>query len=78
MVTGGVKLEGGCVFNNNGMFVCFRNIEVMKQRLKELWKEGTQICSVPGPTGEQAKVRLYCCYISVVLMQKGIDTVQLQ
>lgn len=44
------------MFNNNGMFVCFRNIEVMKQRLKELWKEGTQICSVPGPTGEQAKV----------------------
>ncbi|CAG03527.1 unnamed protein product [Tetraodon nigroviridis] len=32
-----------------------RNIEAMKQRLKELWKEGTHICSVPGPTGEQAK-----------------------
>lgn len=30
---------------------------MMKQRLKELWKEGAHICSVPGPTGEQAKVR---------------------
>ncbi|TWW68797.1 KATNB1-like protein 1 [Takifugu flavidus] len=32
-----------------------RNIEVMKQRLKDLWKEGSRICSLPGPTGEQAK-----------------------
>lgn len=51
--------------------MCFRNIEEMKQQLKELWKEGTHICSVPGPTGEQAKVRGYCCSISVVLMKKG-------
>ncbi|XP_068433230.1 KATNB1-like protein 1 [Clinocottus analis] len=32
-----------------------RNIEVMKQRLKDLWKEGAQLCSVPGSTGELAK-----------------------
>ncbi|XP_026175183.1 KATNB1-like protein 1 isoform X2 [Mastacembelus armatus] len=32
-----------------------RNIEVMRQRLKDLWKEGTQLCLAPGPTGELAK-----------------------
>ncbi|KAF3703105.1 KATNB1-like protein 1 Katanin p80 subunit B-like 1 [Channa argus] len=32
-----------------------RNIEVMKQRLKDLWKEGTVLCLVPGATGELAK-----------------------
>ncbi|XP_056150692.1 KATNB1-like protein 1 [Lampris incognitus] len=32
-----------------------RNIEIMKQRLKDLWKEGTQLCLVPGTTGEVAK-----------------------
>uniref|UniRef100_A0A3Q0RPQ1 Katanin p80 subunit B-like 1 n=1 Tax=Amphilophus citrinellus TaxID=61819 RepID=A0A3Q0RPQ1_AMPCI len=31
------------------------NMEVMKQRLKELWKEGTRLCLVPGSTGELAK-----------------------
>lgn len=44
----GVSSRGGVVF--------LRNIEVMKQRLKDLWKEGSRICSLPGPTGEQAKV----------------------
>lgn len=34
----------------------YRNIEVMKQRLKDLWKEGAHICLVPGSTGELAKV----------------------
>uniref|UniRef100_A0A3B4EY13 Katanin p80 subunit B-like 1 n=1 Tax=Pundamilia nyererei TaxID=303518 RepID=A0A3B4EY13_9CICH len=34
-----------------------RNMEVMKQRLKDLWKEGTRLCLVPGTTGELAKVR---------------------
>lgn len=29
----------------------------MKQRLQDLWKEGTQLCLVPGTTGELAKVR---------------------
>ncbi|KAI3363665.1 hypothetical protein L3Q82_001293 [Scortum barcoo] len=32
-----------------------RNIEVMKQRLKDLWKEGARLCVVPGSTGELAK-----------------------
>ncbi|KAJ4928971.1 hypothetical protein JOQ06_004593 [Pogonophryne albipinna] len=32
-----------------------RNIEVMKQRLKDLWKEGAQSCLLPGSTGELAK-----------------------
>ncbi|XP_026197552.1 KATNB1-like protein 1 isoform X2 [Anabas testudineus] len=32
-----------------------RNIEVMKQRLKDLWKEGTRLCLIPGSTGELAK-----------------------
>uniref|UniRef100_UPI003AB076A1 KATNB1-like protein 1 n=1 Tax=Centroberyx gerrardi TaxID=166262 RepID=UPI003AB076A1 len=32
-----------------------RNVEVMKQRLKDLWKEGAQLCLVPGTTGEMAK-----------------------
>ncbi|XP_008283053.1 KATNB1-like protein 1 [Stegastes partitus] len=32
-----------------------RNIEVMKQRLKDLWKEGARLCSVPGSMGELAK-----------------------
>ncbi|AWP20228.1 putative KATNB1-like protein 1 isoform 3 [Scophthalmus maximus] len=32
-----------------------RNIEVMKQRLKDLWKEGPRLCLVPGTTGELAK-----------------------
>nr|XP_020459698.1 KATNB1-like protein 1 [Monopterus albus]XP_020459700.1 KATNB1-like protein 1 [Monopterus albus] len=32
-----------------------RNIEVMRQRLKDLWKEAVQLCSVPGSTGELAK-----------------------
>ncbi|XP_037306001.1 KATNB1-like protein 1 [Pungitius pungitius] len=32
-----------------------RNIEVMKLRLKDLWKEGAQLCAVPGSTGELAK-----------------------
>lgn len=29
----------------------------MKQRLKDLWKEGARLCLVPGSTGELAKVR---------------------
>ncbi|KAF7664022.1 hypothetical protein LDENG_00191940 [Lucifuga dentata] len=32
-----------------------RNIEVLKQRLKDLWKEGTRLRFVPGSTGELAK-----------------------
>ncbi|KAL7387822.1 hypothetical protein ABVT39_002051 [Epinephelus coioides] len=32
-----------------------RNIEVMKQRLKDLWKDGARLCLVPGSTGELAK-----------------------
>ncbi|XP_072301815.1 KATNB1-like protein 1 [Eucyclogobius newberryi] len=32
-----------------------RNIEVMKQRLKDLWKEGSRLCAVPGSTGDLAK-----------------------
>ncbi|XP_029966159.1 KATNB1-like protein 1 isoform X2 [Salarias fasciatus] len=32
-----------------------RNIEVMKQQLKDLWKDGARLCSVPGSTGELAK-----------------------
>uniref|UniRef100_A0A3B3Z727 Katanin p80 subunit C-terminal domain-containing protein n=1 Tax=Periophthalmus magnuspinnatus TaxID=409849 RepID=A0A3B3Z727_9GOBI len=32
-----------------------RNIEVMKQRLKDLWKEGSKLCAVPGSTGDLAK-----------------------
>ncbi|XP_076611715.1 KATNB1-like protein 1 [Chaetodon auriga] len=32
-----------------------RNIEVMKQRLKDLWKEGARLCLIPGSTGELAK-----------------------
>ncbi|KAA8583017.1 KATNB1-like protein 1 [Etheostoma spectabile] len=32
-----------------------RNIEIMKQRLKDLWKEGGRLCLVPGSTGELAK-----------------------
>lgn len=32
-----------------------RNIDVMKQRLKDLWKEGSRLCAVPGSTGDQAK-----------------------
>ncbi|XP_034383449.1 KATNB1-like protein 1 isoform X1 [Cyclopterus lumpus] len=32
-----------------------RNIEVMKQRLQDLWKEGARLCSVPGSTGVLAK-----------------------
>lgn len=28
----------------------------MKQRLKDLWKEGAHICLLPGSTGELAKV----------------------
>ncbi|XP_068199235.1 KATNB1-like protein 1 [Antennarius striatus] len=31
-----------------------RNIEIIKQRLKDLWKEGTLLCLVPGSTGELA------------------------
>lgn len=33
-----------------------RNMEVMRQKLKDLWKDGTRLCSVPGSTGELAKV----------------------
>ncbi|XP_076023485.1 KATNB1-like protein 1 [Genypterus blacodes] len=33
-----------------------RNVEVLKQRLKDLWKEGARLCLVPGSTGELAKV----------------------
>lgn len=32
-----------------------RNVDVMKQRLKDLWKEGSRLCVVPGSTGELAK-----------------------
>ncbi|CAL8317309.1 unnamed protein product [Merluccius merluccius] len=37
-----------------------RNIELMKQQLKDLWKEGARLCSVPGTTGEMAKVIESC------------------
>lgn len=40
----------------NVCIVDCRNIEVMKQRLKDLWKEGTRLCLIPGSTGELAKV----------------------
>lgn len=30
----------------------------MKQRLKDLWKEGAHICLLPGSTGELAKVNV--------------------
>ncbi|XP_030201282.1 KATNB1-like protein 1 [Gadus morhua] len=33
-----------------------RNVEVLKQQLKDLWQEGGRLCSVPGTTGEMAKV----------------------
>lgn len=32
-----------------------RNIDVMKQRLKDLWKEGSRLCVIPGSTGDLAK-----------------------
>ncbi|XP_024912615.1 KATNB1-like protein 1 isoform X1 [Cynoglossus semilaevis] len=32
-----------------------RNVEVMRQRLKDLWKEGPRLCLIPGSTGELAK-----------------------
>uniref|UniRef100_A0AAV2K9S6 Katanin p80 subunit C-terminal domain-containing protein n=1 Tax=Knipowitschia caucasica TaxID=637954 RepID=A0AAV2K9S6_KNICA len=32
-----------------------RNIEVMKQRLKDLWKEGSRLTALPGSTGDLAK-----------------------
>lgn len=32
-----------------------RNIDIMKQRLKELWKEGAGLCSVRGSVGDLAK-----------------------
>ncbi|KAM6915161.1 KATNB1-like protein 1 isoform 1-T1 [Xenentodon cancila] len=32
-----------------------RNIDAMRQRLKDLWKEGAQLCLVKGSTGELAK-----------------------
>ncbi|XP_062267370.1 KATNB1-like protein 1 isoform X2 [Platichthys flesus] len=32
-----------------------RNIEVMKQRLKDVWKDGARLCLIPGSTGELAK-----------------------
>lgn len=32
-----------------------RNIDVMKQRLKDLWKEGSRLCAIPGSTGDLAK-----------------------
>ncbi|KAM4521622.1 KATNB1-like protein 1 [Odontesthes bonariensis] len=31
-----------------------RNIDVMRQRLKDLWKEGAQLCLLPGSMGELA------------------------
>ncbi|KAM3861485.1 KATNB1-like protein 1 [Diretmus argenteus] len=34
-----------------------RNVEVMKQRLQDVWKEGAQLCLVPGTTGEMAKAQ---------------------
>lgn len=37
-------------------YVHFRNVEVMRQRLKDLWKEGPRLCLIPGSTGELAKV----------------------
>ncbi|XP_054617630.1 KATNB1-like protein 1 [Dunckerocampus dactyliophorus] len=32
-----------------------RNIEVLKQRLKDMWKDGARLCLVPGSTGDLAK-----------------------
>ncbi|XP_041832586.1 KATNB1-like protein 1 [Melanotaenia boesemani] len=32
-----------------------RNVDVMRQRLKDLWKEGARLCSIPGSVGEVAK-----------------------
>ncbi|XP_054910406.1 KATNB1-like protein 1 isoform X3 [Poeciliopsis prolifica] len=32
-----------------------RNVDVMKQRLKDLWKEGSLLCLVSGSVGELAK-----------------------
>ena len=36
-----------------------RNLQAMRQQLKECWEDGTQLSSVPGTTGEIAKVD--CC-----------------
>lgn len=54
----------------------------MKQRLKDLWREGTRLCLVQGSTGELAKVgiinnfyiqdqlnfplAMYVCYLCIV------------
>ncbi|XP_053737619.1 KATNB1-like protein 1 [Synchiropus splendidus] len=32
-----------------------RNVRVMRQQLKDLWKEGARLCSAPGLTGELAQ-----------------------
>ncbi|XP_028253050.1 KATNB1-like protein 1 [Parambassis ranga] len=32
-----------------------RNIQVMKQQLKDLWKEGARLCWIPGSIGDLAK-----------------------
>ncbi|KAM9704705.1 KATNB1-like protein 1 isoform 1-T1 [Menidia menidia] len=32
-----------------------RNVDAMKQRLKDLWKEGARLCLIPGSVGELAK-----------------------
>lgn len=37
-----------------------RNLEVMKQRLKDLWTEESQLCLVPGTTGDIAKAIESC------------------
>ncbi|XP_034018450.1 KATNB1-like protein 1 [Thalassophryne amazonica] len=32
-----------------------RNVEAMRQRLKDLWKDKTRLCLIPGSMGELAK-----------------------
>lgn len=47
----------GClVLSPDRLIVHCSNVKVMKQRLKDLWKEGTRLCLIPGSTGELAKV----------------------
>lgn len=50
------QLQDGCTED--------RNVDVMKQRLKDLWKEGSRLCAVPGSTGDLAKaIEAYLCQL---------------
>ena len=64
-----INLDCGMKKKKSDLICGRRNVEVLKQQLKDLWQEAGRLGSVPGTTGEMAKVNSHdvlCDYLMMV------------